>query len=116
MALSILYATAAPRERGVVGRGPRRNLGVNAEASGGLGYWRPGCGPPLGRQVRPSRPPLPLTPRPARNIMGRQIAGRCDMRVALVLTLMLVAACAAQAATVVVGAKESPQKGPWCGT
>ncbi len=27
--------TTAPRERGVVGRGPMRNLGVNAEASGG---------------------------------------------------------------------------------
>jgi hypothetical protein len=48
--------------------------------------------------------------------MGRQIAGRCDMRVVLVLTLTLVAVGAAAAATVVVGAKESPQKGPWCGT
>jgi ABC-type transporter Mla maintaining outer membrane lipid asymmetry permease subunit MlaE len=38
------------------------------------------------------------------------------MRVALVLTVILVAACAAQAATAIVGAKESPQKGPWCGT
>jgi hypothetical protein len=38
------------------------------------------------------------------------------MRVALVLALMLGAAGAAQAGTVIVGAKESPQKGPWCGT
>jgi hypothetical protein len=38
------------------------------------------------------------------------------MRVVLILTVMLVAACAAQAAEVIVGAKESPQKGPWCGT
>ena len=38
------------------------------------------------------------------------------MRVALVLTVMLVAVGAAQAGTAIVGAKESPQKGPWCGT
>lgn len=38
------------------------------------------------------------------------------MRVALVLALMVVAVGAAQAGTVIVGAKESPQKGPWCGT
>ncbi len=38
------------------------------------------------------------------------------MRIGIILTLTLVAACAAVAATAVVGAKESPQKGPWCGT
>jgi hypothetical protein len=48
--------------------------------------------------------------------MGWQIAGRCDMRVALVLTLTLVAVGVAFAGTVIVGAKGSPQKGPWCGT
>jgi hypothetical protein len=36
------------------------------------------------------------------------------MRIGIILVLAL--ACAAQAATVIVGAKESPQKGPWCGT
>jgi hypothetical protein len=36
------------------------------------------------------------------------------MRIGIILLLAL--ACAAQAATVIVGAKESPQKGPWCGT
>lgn len=40
-----------------------------------------------------------MTARPVRNIMGRQIAGRCVMRVALVLTLTLVAVGAAAAAT-----------------
>lgn len=38
------------------------------------------------------------------------------MRFVVILTLFLVAAGAAQAGTVIVGAKESPQKGPWCGT
>ena len=38
------------------------------------------------------------------------------MRIGIVLVLALVAVSAAQAATAVVGAKESPQKGPWCGT
>jgi hypothetical protein len=32
------------------------------------------------------------------------------------ITLLLALACAAQAGTVIVGGKESPQKGPWCGT
>jgi hypothetical protein len=36
------------------------------------------------------------------------------MRIGVILALALVAA--AQAATVIVGAKESTQKGPWCGT
>lgn len=38
------------------------------------------------------------------------------MRVTVILALFLVAAGAGQAGTVIVGAKESPQKGPWCGT
>ncbi len=38
------------------------------------------------------------------------------MRVALVLTLTLVAVGAAGAGTVIVGAKESEQQGPWCGS
>lgn len=36
------------------------------------------------------------------------------MRIGIMLLLAL--ACAAQAAEVIVGAKESTQKGPWCGT
>jgi len=42
--------------------------------------------------------------------------GRCNVRIALVVTFTLVAVGAAFAGTVIVGAKESPQKGPWCGT
>ena len=38
------------------------------------------------------------------------------MRIGIVVLIALVAASAAQAATAIVGAKESPQKGPWCGT
>jgi len=38
------------------------------------------------------------------------------MRFIVILTVFVVAAGAAQAGTVIVGAKESPQKGPWCGT
>ncbi len=38
------------------------------------------------------------------------------MRIGIILVLALVAASAAQAATAIVGAKGSPQKGPWCGT
>lgn len=38
------------------------------------------------------------------------------MRIGVILAFALVAACAAQAGTVIVGAKESTQKGPWCGT
>ncbi len=38
------------------------------------------------------------------------------MRVALVLALTLVAVGAAGAGTVIVGPKESEQKGPWCGS
>ncbi len=38
------------------------------------------------------------------------------MRIGIILVLALVAASAAQAATAIVGAKESTQKGPWCGT
>jgi hypothetical protein len=36
------------------------------------------------------------------------------MKVGFVLVLAL--AAAAHAGMVIVGAKESPQKGPWCGT
>jgi hypothetical protein len=36
------------------------------------------------------------------------------MKIGVILLLALT--CAAQAGTVIVGAKESPQKGPWCGT
>jgi hypothetical protein len=36
------------------------------------------------------------------------------MRIGIILILAL--ACAAQAGTVIVGGKESPQKGPWCRT
>jgi hypothetical protein len=72
--------------------------------------------------VRPYRyrsqaaPAFPLTPRPGRNIMGRREARRCAMRIGITLLLALAAAFTAQAAEVIVGAKESPQKGPWCGT
>jgi|GEM_PF-2855554 len=38
------------------------------------------------------------------------------MKVAVISALLLVAVGAAQAGTAIVGAKESPQKGPWCGT
>jgi hypothetical protein len=38
------------------------------------------------------------------------------MRIGIILVLALVVASAAQAATAIVGAKESTQKGPWCGT
>jgi len=38
------------------------------------------------------------------------------MRIGIVVLIALVAGGAVQAATVVVGAKESTQKGPWCGT
>jgi hypothetical protein len=38
------------------------------------------------------------------------------MRIGITLLLALAAAFTAQAAEVIVGAKESPQKGPWCGT
>ncbi len=38
------------------------------------------------------------------------------MRIGFILLIAVAAAGAAQAAEVIVGAKESPQKGPWCGT
>ena len=38
------------------------------------------------------------------------------MRIGIILVLAVVAVAAAFAGTVIVGAKESPQKGPWCGT
>jgi hypothetical protein len=67
-----------------------------------------------GPSPRGKAPPFPLTPGPRRNIMGRLSARRSAMRIGVILLLAL--GCAAQAAEVIVGAKESPQKGPWCGT